>query len=427
MATEKVGVYRKYHGPIPRDKSGKPLPKSEWQRKRAFRWAVRWFGSDGKRHSRSFRTRKEAGKYAERKQVEVREGKLNPPSVISLRDYYKEHERLMEGNLAPKTLGLHMASIELLAETVGWNRQLNRVSVRDIERLRAGRLRTGISPSTGNKELKALRRVFNLAILRGHLSDGTNPCNGIPMLKVGSKRPEYIRPEELHQIYGQAPDSLWRAYLVTLYTTGLRLREAMNLTWQDIDFESNELCVTRKASCGFVQPWTPKNHRLRSIPLPEQAVGLLTAWQSIAPEGCPYVFMECGRWEYYRWRVETGQWRRGQDLVNNVLKRFKTLCRKSGVGPYTIHDVRRSCITNWARRLPMHVVKQLAGHSDIKTTQRYYLSVQLEDVRKARAVQGSLLREIPRSDLTDPKMTHFSQKRVFPGRQGSRRRKQIFG
>ena len=30
MATEKVGVYRKYHGTVPTDKVGIPLPKSEW-------------------------------------------------------------------------------------------------------------------------------------------------------------------------------------------------------------------------------------------------------------------------------------------------------------------------------------------------------------------------------------------------------------
>lgn len=54
MATEKVGIYRKYHGKIPTDKAGQPLPKREWPKKRAFRWVVRWFGSDGKRYSKSF-------------------------------------------------------------------------------------------------------------------------------------------------------------------------------------------------------------------------------------------------------------------------------------------------------------------------------------------------------------------------------------
>ena len=78
MATEKVGVYRKYHGPVPADKSGNPLPKSEWARTRPFSWAVRWFGADGKRFSGSSRSRKEAMRFAETKRPEVRVGKGDP-------------------------------------------------------------------------------------------------------------------------------------------------------------------------------------------------------------------------------------------------------------------------------------------------------------------------------------------------------------
>lgn len=418
MATEKVGVYRKYHDPIPTDTHDKPLPKSEWPRKRAFRWAARWFGSDGKRYSRSFKTRKEAQLFTSKKQTEVQNKKLDPLPNITLWAYYKEHKDLMQGNIAPKTLQLHRASLESLAASIGWNRQLNKITVRDIEKFRSARLKTAIAPATANKELKTLRRIFNLAIIRGYLSRGSNPCKGIPMLKVGSKRQKYIKPEEFHAIYGGVRDSLWRALLVTVYTTGLRLREALNLTWQDIDFNSGELHVTRKKCDGFVQSWTPKDHEKRTIPLPEQAVSLLSTWQSTSPLGCSYVFMDQGRWDYYRQQVEFGKWSDGQDLVNNMLRRFKTICRKAGVGPYTIHDMRRSCITNWAKHLPIHVVKELAGHSDIKTTQQFYLSVQPEDVSKAKKVQELLVGKIPKTDLTDPKVTHSAKKRLFPGRRG---------
>jgi hypothetical protein len=85
--------------------------------------------------------------------------------------------------------------------------------------------------------------------------------------------------------------------------------------------------------------------------------------------------MDQGRWDYYRQQVERRQWVQGKDLVNNLLLRFKTICRRPAVGPITIHDLRRSCITNWAQHLPIHVVQQLAGRSDIKTTPQFFLSV----------------------------------------------------
>lgn len=406
MATEKVGIYRKYYGPVPRNKDGSPLAKSQWPKKRACSWCVRWFGYDGKRYSKSFKTRKEAERFADKKQIEVQRGRADPPPQISLRDYYREHKELMEGNVAPSTLYGHLLSIEGLAATVGWQRPLDRISVKDIERFRVGRFKRGIAPSTANKDLQTLRRIFNLAIVRGYLRKGGNPCDGIPKLKVCDKQPNYIRPEEFEKLYRFTPNSFWRAFLATVYTTGLRLREATNLTWREIDFQSAQLHVTRKSKDGFVQAWTPKDHQMRSIPLSDKTLDILKVWRSDGPQGCPYVFMQQRRWKNYRRQVEAGQWKEGSDIVNNVLKRFQTLCRKTGIGPYTIHDMRRSCITNWARHLPMHVVKQLAGHSDIETTQRYYLSVQPEDISRAREVQALLLKNIPTEDLTDPKMTH---------------------
>jgi len=73
----------------------------------------------------------------------------------------------------------------------------------------------------------------------------------------------------------------------------------------------------------------------------------------------------------------------------------------------TLHDLRRSCITNWAKVLPIYVVQKLAGHSDIKTTQKYYLAVQEEDLEMARQVQSKILK----GNLTDPKLTHSGQNR----------------
>ncbi|MHC4789278.1 MAG: tyrosine-type recombinase/integrase [Planctomycetota bacterium] len=423
MATREVGIYRKYHGPIPTDRSGQPVPRSQWPKRRAHSWVVRWFDLDGKRHSRSFRTRKEAEYFAEGKQSGVRDRKPDPAPRISLRDFHKEHRELMQGNVAKTTLRMQLAAMEHLARDVGWKRPLQRITTRDIERLRAKRLKTGISPWTANKEVKLLRRVLNLAILRGYLPADGNPCEGIPMLRAAPGRPRYIRPEEFHDIYRQAEDSLWRSLLVTFYTTALRSREAMHLRWCDLDFEEGQLHVTHRAASGFVQRWTPKDHAMRSIPLAQQAASLLAAWQSVAPEGCPYVFMEHARWDYYRQEVEAGHWREGQDPIHNLLRRFKTLCRYAGVGPYTLHDLRRSCITNWARKLPIHVVQQLAGHSDIKTTEQFYLPVQPADIAKARALQAALL-EIPRNDLTDPKRTHSAPRRRFPGRRGCQKKPQ---
>jgi len=206
MATSKVGIYRQYFGPVPTGPDGQPLPQSEWPRKRPSSWLVRWYGTEGKRYSKSFDTQVEAQRFAETKQQEVRGGRSDPPPRITLRDFHKEHKALMQGNLAWNTLRMHLGTIAQLAKAMGWDRTLDRITVRDIEGFRAARLKEGITPSSANKDVMVLRRIFNLAILRGYLPGNHNPCKGLPMLRIAPKRPPYISPAEFESIYSKVDD-----------------------------------------------------------------------------------------------------------------------------------------------------------------------------------------------------------------------------
>ncbi len=265
MANKRVGVYRKYLEAVLVDLSGQPVPKSSWPKKRSFCWVARWFSGEGKRPSRSFRTKRQAQSFAAQKETQIQDAQTAGLTAISLRGFHIEHKELTQGNVAARTLALHLATLESLAGFLGWDRPLPTIGPRDIERFRAGRLSTGIAAGTANKDLTVLKRLFNLAILRGYLRKGSNPCDGVPKLKIGSVRKDIIRPETFAGIYSSTNDALWRALLVTLYTAGLRLREATNLTWCDIDFESYKLHITRKKAAGLVQAWTRPAAFLRVI------------------------------------------------------------------------------------------------------------------------------------------------------------------
>ena len=106
MAIEKVSISRKYHGKVPRNERGDPLPKSTWSHKRPHRWAVRWFGDQGTRYSRSFKTRKEAERFAEEKQTEVRDGIGDEASPMALKEYKKLYLSL-RGDITQGTLVEH--------------------------------------------------------------------------------------------------------------------------------------------------------------------------------------------------------------------------------------------------------------------------------------------------------------------------------
>ena len=80
MAIEKVGVYRKWLEPVPKDRNGKPIPKSQWPKKRRYHWIVRWYGTNNERYGKVFRTRKEAERHAIEIQEKVNLGKADRPA-----------------------------------------------------------------------------------------------------------------------------------------------------------------------------------------------------------------------------------------------------------------------------------------------------------------------------------------------------------
>jgi len=420
MATTKIGIYRKYHGPMPKDEAGQPLPKSEWRDKRPFRWSARWYGSEGRRYSKSFDTRKEAERFAEPKQTEVRQGNGDPPESCTTRAFLQEHVRLSRGAMRRTTLLLQVAAWKHLAGQVGWNRDVRRVSSKDIETFRSLRAEseTVNSTATLNKEVKLLGRLFNLAIQRKYLAVGANPVAGIKLAKVGEKRPRYVAPDALEKIANVANEPELHALIVFLYTAGVRKNEAAHMTWTDIDIDGRVVHVAAHDADGYVQPWEPKDHERREIPIPDRVIEIVQTLRRSAPQGCPYVFMDAGRWTYYRTCVDEGEWPGTSELINNLLRRFKTCCKRAGVGKFTLHDLRRSCITNCAKKgVPIHVVQAVAGHADIETTRKYYLSIQNDDICKARAMQQEIVGQMDLRQPTDPKLTHSASNRSFRGRR----------
>ena len=50
--------------------------------------------------------------------------------------------------------------------------------------------------------------------------------------------------------------------------------------------------------------------------------------------------------------------------------------------------------TDWAKKLPIQVVQELAGRSDISTTRKYYLSVRSEDLASANKFLNKILAKV---------------------------------
>jgi integrase len=403
-------VYRSYYGPIPTDSSGQPLLKSQWPQKRDHSWVVRWFGLEGNRYSKSFDSRKEAEWFAETKQAEVREEKADPPDDISLDEFIVEHKRVMRGQVSPCYLYDQLRALQAFKKHLPPNIQLRDIKPRHAESFVAARLDSGVKVASVNKDIRTLKRVFGLAIEpRGYLLPHQNAFARIKQRKQCPKQIRYVSAAEFRKILAAAPSAWWRAFFLVAYTTAARLSEILNLTWLDVDFEDNRIRIARKEATESVTHWEPKDHEGRLLPAPPETMQALADLQQSCAEGCAYVFLSVERAQHL-WNVaKSGKWSGRQLVVNNLHRELKAIRSEAKVAKFTFHDLRRSCLTNMARSLPIHVVQKIAGHSDIKTTQQYYLAVEEDDLEKARKVQSELLATPP----TDQLLTNSAENNPF--------------
>lgn len=195
MAVEKVGVYRRWLEPAKKD--GKPIPKTQWPKKRRYSWIVRWYGTTGKRFSKDFKTKKLADRYAQDLQDQVKRGKQDRPEKVTLHEFIEEHKQIMKGQVAYATLSDQRRALEQFEKFIGVPILLTKIRPRDAEAFIAHRLSTVPSIATANKDIRTLRSIFNLAIEpRGYLAEGQNPFVKIKERKITDNEIRYVTVKE---------------------------------------------------------------------------------------------------------------------------------------------------------------------------------------------------------------------------------------
>jgi integrase len=120
-----------------------------------------------------------------------------------------------------------------------------------------------VHPSTYNKDVYLLKAVLEYAIERGILLD--NPAKSVPRLKAVSKLVQIPSRADFDLLVAELDKGDSRkheaANLVHLLAySGMRLAEATNILWREVDFERGQFIVTGGAV-------GTKNHEIRIVPL----------------------------------------------------------------------------------------------------------------------------------------------------------------
>ena len=194
----------------------------------------------------------------------------------------------------------------------------------------------------------------------------------------------------------------------------MRRGELLNCVWEDIDFEKQTIEIRPKENTTETWTWLIKDTDHRTLPLTDELAQLLIDHQNRQPDGYPYVFVPPARYDWIQKRLRAqGKWTYSDSrltVVRNFEKQFNLILNRAHVKKGTFHDLRKTAICNWlAEGLREYEVMRLAGHSDFRTTHKYYLAV--ADNLKERG------REVTARGLCK-KLVQIGATGVFASKQG---------
>ena len=128
-----------------------------------------------------------------------------------------------------------------------------------MESYRSRRLGEGARPATVNRELEILGHMVKMAVRWGLLKK--NPLEGMGKLpEENDDRWRFLTREEFQRLE-EAMDSTYRDLLDFLTYTGLRLGDALRLTWGDVNLEKEVVLirgVRTKTGRSFGIPLHPR-------------------------------------------------------------------------------------------------------------------------------------------------------------------------
>lgn len=311
---------------------------------------------DGKRALKStFETKKPE---ATKKLIEfskrldfIEQNKVIP---ITLKNFYWEFLKYSESVHTNKTTLTHHTTKRFVINYFGENIQLKDITKKSFHEYLLHRMKESSIYSARRDHIN-FSSAMSKAVLDGYLI--TNPCKGIKRFKIPEKQPLFYTKEDLSNLLSAINDIDMQHITEFAFNTGLRQGELINLTWDQIDFNTKILTLNNRESLT-------KSKRVRSIPLNETALNIL---KERLKQNHNFIFTL------------------NKEKIRqvNFSQKFKRYVHKAKLNPkLNFHSLRHSFASILIQKgASIFHVSKLLGHSDIKTTM-IYSHVRTEDLRE---------------------------------------------
>lgn len=270
--------------------------------------------------------------------------------------------------------------------------KLESIDVENIAGFRGWSLRR-MRPTSFNTERRHLSALFNLAVRKKWLA--LNPFHEVARAPVDSLIPKSIPKATLQGAielltkghrkdrFGRShelldPQWFWLAVIKTFYFTGMRKRQLVGLTWQDLDYEAGTIRLSAATS---------KTRREWFIPLPAAIVDDLNVLRrrTVDIRGSTPLEAQVFCLPLFSNRARSfSQRTMNSDNLDSFFQRLRKLM-PNDAPRISAHKIRHTTATQLANRVRnLKVVQQQLGHTSIHTTYSY-VHPDLEDMRAAIA------------------------------------------
>jgi integrase len=259
---------------------------------------------------------------------------------------------------------------------------------------RGGKPGTGLGVTSVEMSLARLKEALDRAVTRGLVRVNVAREVTVPRMARKAERraraavPPWSVAEVRAFVRAIAGDRLQAPFFLALM--GLRPAEICGLRWADVDLDEATVFITNTRTVMGNDIVVEKDAKSlageRQLPLPAPVAAALTAFRDVQAdemtaagqgyEGSGYVLVDA----------------RGRALNGRQLReRAYKVMDRSGLRRVRLYDARASCLTYLANHgVPDHLLARWAGHADVRTTKRWYVKPDVEDLRPTADTWGGL-------------------------------------
>ena len=332
------------------------------------------------------------------KQAEDAEKSIGPPIAEYLSYWLQEHAGR---RCAPKTLERYRDISGYLNRHIGQTR-LNELTTAQIQEtihrlIDQGGMRTRAHPNGRPLAPKTVRHIGTMlytalsdAERLGMLKKHPMEKRRVLLPKLTRRKPPVLDEEKLRMLFEKARPTRLYPFIVTAAATGCRRGELLALTWQDLDFKTGVLKVSKsleQTKAAGLRVKSTKSEEPREVGIPEWALEVLKEhradqdWdRSMFGEnyaGHNLIFCQPGG-QYY------SPDREGARVVE--------LMRSAGLQGVSLHSLRHSHASILlSKGVPAAVVSERLGHADQNITLSIYSHALPADSRAAAKVWNNAM------------------------------------